>query len=220
MPLEQTVSGPGEALDASPEQVELRVAKYKDGVVIDLGDPSGRAVVVVPGKWELVDRSPVIFRRTPMTAPLPEPMHIEGQRDLRSFLNVTDESWPLVWGWMIAAFMPSIPHPPGFLGGHAFQQLSCRPLPPSVFMNQFYNCRTYGGILCHIACYYSYLFLVKIEESIVHIVHIVQRCKNFCEVSHPRLVRKIHLRQSGEDLGKFIQHLSEHMWMRSLILLF
>ena len=107
----------GEALDVSPEQVELRVAKYKDGVVIDLGDPSGRAVVVMHGKWELVDRSPVIFRRTPMTAPLPEPKHIEGQRDLRSFLNVTDESWPLVWGWMVAAFMPSMPHPILMLGG-------------------------------------------------------------------------------------------------------
>ena len=83
-------------------------------------------------------------------------------------------------------------------------------------MNQFYNCRTYGGILCHIACYYSYLFLVKIEESIVHIV---QRLEYFRKVSHPRCVLNIHLGQLSKDLGEFIQYLSEDMWMCFLVLI-
>ena len=54
----------GEALDATAEPVHLRVAEYGDGIVIDLGNASGRAVVVKPGAWEAVDVSPVLFRRT------------------------------------------------------------------------------------------------------------------------------------------------------------
>ena len=54
----------GSALDAEPEQVVLRLAAIEDGIVIDFGDSDGRAVVVRPGQWEVVERSPVLFRRT------------------------------------------------------------------------------------------------------------------------------------------------------------
>jgi hypothetical protein len=66
------VEGLTAALDPTP--VALRVAKAEDGaLVLDLGDPTGRVVVTHPGGWHLADTSPVLFRRTTLTSPLPTP---------------------------------------------------------------------------------------------------------------------------------------------------
>ncbi len=93
----------GEALDCPHEPVYLRVAPHGDGVVLDLGDPAGRAVVVKPGAWQLVERSPVLFRRTALTDPLPVP-HCGGDlAELRELVHLDDEGWALVEGWMVAA---------------------------------------------------------------------------------------------------------------------
>lgn len=54
----------GMALDAGPEPVHLRLASHGDSIVVDLGDAAGRAVIVGPGGWEVVERSPVLFRRS------------------------------------------------------------------------------------------------------------------------------------------------------------
>ena len=37
--------------------------------------------------------------------------------ELRSLLNVTDETWSLIAGWLVAAYIPDIPHPILMLGG-------------------------------------------------------------------------------------------------------
>jgi hypothetical protein len=63
----------GIAMDRPPVPLGLRVARHHGGVVLDLGDPSGRAVVITPGGWEVAARSPVLFRRTKLTGVLPEP---------------------------------------------------------------------------------------------------------------------------------------------------
>jgi len=107
----------GECLDVTPEAVGLRVADYNDGIVLDLGDPEGRAVIVRPGAWEVVSPSPVLFRRTALTAALPLPQRGGSLNDLRGLLNVLDDTWPLVRGWLVAALVPSMPHPILLLGG-------------------------------------------------------------------------------------------------------
>ncbi len=107
----------GEALTAEPEAVALRVADHDGGVVIDLANGEGRAVVVRPAGWEVVSSSPVLFRQTALTGILPVPVHGGSLNDLRPLLNVTAESWPLVKGWALAALIPSIPHPILMLGG-------------------------------------------------------------------------------------------------------
>lgn len=107
----------GMADQVEAEAVHLRVAEYGDAVVIDLGDKSGRAVVVSAGSWNVVERSPVVFRRTNATGALPTPERNGDLSLLRDFLNVTDETWPLGLGWLVAAFIPEIPHPIGLLSG-------------------------------------------------------------------------------------------------------
>ncbi len=120
----------GMALDCAPEPVALRVAQLTDAnlpcavepaaLVLDLGDTSGRALVIHPSRWELVEQAPILFRRTALTAALPEPAELDDPAallGLRSLLNVSDDAWPLLVGWLVAAWFPAIPHPVLMLGG-------------------------------------------------------------------------------------------------------
>lgn len=107
----------GIALDAPREAVALRVTEHDGGIVIDLGGENGSAVVVGPDGWRVEQVSPVLFRRTALTAALPEPERGGGIDELRALLNVTEDSWPVLLGWLVAAFVPAIPHPILMLGG-------------------------------------------------------------------------------------------------------
>ncbi len=101
----------GEALEAEPEPVEIRIAEHAGRIVFDLGDATGRCVIVRPGHWEIEDRSPVLFRRTALTAFMPAPERGGNIDNFRALLNATDEAWPLLVGWLVAAMIPGIPHP-------------------------------------------------------------------------------------------------------------
>ncbi len=99
------------AESAPTEAVHLRVARHDGSIVIDLGDADGRVVVASARGWEVRDRSPVLFRRSGLTQMLPIPQRDGGLEQLRSVLNVTENSWPLLLGWMVASFLPDIAHP-------------------------------------------------------------------------------------------------------------
>lgn len=107
----------GAALGSPPEPVALRLAAHDGSVVLDLGGADGRAVVVRPDGWEVVQTSPVLFRRTALTAALPEPTRGGDIEELRAFLNADDESWLLLVAWLVAALIPDIPHPILLLSG-------------------------------------------------------------------------------------------------------
>jgi hypothetical protein len=102
----------GMANETDPVELHLRVARHRGGIVIDLGDASGRVVLVKPGAWTVLDDPPegVLFRRTALTAPLPEPERGGTLEELRQVVNVTDETWTLLVGAIITAMTPGIPH--------------------------------------------------------------------------------------------------------------
>ncbi|MGH4009783.1 MAG: hypothetical protein ACRDTH_16815 [Pseudonocardiaceae bacterium] len=58
----------GQAQQVVPVELHLRVAADADRLVLDLGDQSGRAVVIDPDGWRLVKEPPVRFRRTALRA--------------------------------------------------------------------------------------------------------------------------------------------------------
>ncbi len=102
----------GDAESAEIETVHLRVARHGDSIVLDLGTPDGRCIVVEPGSgWRRESRSPVLFRRTRVVGPLPDPVNGHGLDKFRELFNVDDYQWPVIVGWLTAALMPSIPHP-------------------------------------------------------------------------------------------------------------
>jgi hypothetical protein len=101
----------GMTASLDPVPVALRVARHGTAIVLDLGDPTGRAIVVRPGTWELVPEAPVLFRRTALTQPLPIPLLGSELAGFRELVNVDDSGFGLLVGWLLAALIPDIPHP-------------------------------------------------------------------------------------------------------------
>lgn len=110
----------GFALRENPEEISLRVSRAPEGsIVIDIGDNSGRAIVVSPGSWEVAPRSPVLFRRTAATLPYPEPERGGNEvfGEFRSLFNVKDKDWDFIISWLVTTFIPDIPHVAIMLSG-------------------------------------------------------------------------------------------------------
>jgi hypothetical protein len=107
----------GEAAEAPAEAAHLRVGPHGDGIVLDLGTLDGAAVVVDATGWRVVARSPILFQRTALSGALPVPERGGNLTTLRELLNVTDDTWPILLGWMVAALLPDLPHPILMLGG-------------------------------------------------------------------------------------------------------
>ncbi|WP_328758029.1 ATP-binding protein [Streptomyces sp. NBC_00271] len=102
----------GEAAAGDPVPVHLRVAGDASRVVVDLGTADGHCVIATPDGWQNADRSPVLFRRSGAMAPMPRP---EGTTDglalLRDLVNMDDPTFHQLVAWLIAAWIPHIPHP-------------------------------------------------------------------------------------------------------------
>lgn len=101
----------GEAAEEDPLELALRVAQHKSSWFLDLGDNTGRAVQIGAGGWQVVDESPVLFRRSVLTGPLPVPQRGGDFGDLWDLLNVADVDRPLVLAWLVSVLIPGIPHP-------------------------------------------------------------------------------------------------------------
>ena len=108
----------GMALQVCPTELFTRIARHNDSVIIDLGDETGKVIAIRLGTWSVLDRSPVTFRRTQLTASFPIPDSTGDISNLQQFINITPESFPLLVGWMVAALvMPGLPRPILLLGG-------------------------------------------------------------------------------------------------------
>ena len=109
----------GQAQREAPTPLALRVAQHDDNLFIDLANDDGDVVIVSRDGWRLqdVELLPVLFRRTALTGPLPVPVQGGKLGELRRFLNVTDNAWPLIVGWLVAALLPDIPKPVLLLDG-------------------------------------------------------------------------------------------------------
>lgn len=127
----------GQARRTDRTSVHLRVAAHEHSVVIDLGNADGTAVVVDGDGWKTTTLSPVLFRRTALTGALPVPAAGGNLADLRDLLNIDPGLWPLALAWLVAALLPSIPHPILALlgeqgtGKSTFARLLTRLIDPS-----------------------------------------------------------------------------------------
>jgi hypothetical protein len=103
----------GIAEDCDPVPVHLRVGSDEPGrIVVDLGTADGRAVTVSALGWEMVDRSPVLFRRSGAMAPMPTPvLDGDGLAKLHGLLNMDETVFRQLVAWLVAAWIPTIPHP-------------------------------------------------------------------------------------------------------------
>lgn len=99
--------------DTDPVPVHLRVGRTPAGhLVVDLGTADGRAVVVSADGWQVVDRAPVLFRRSGAMAPMPTPvLDGDGLAKLHALLNMDEATFRQLVAWLVAAWIPDIPHP-------------------------------------------------------------------------------------------------------------
>lgn len=104
----------------SPErEVAIGVTK-RDGVIyFDLRRKDGKIVRIDADGWEVVTSSPVAFLRKKGTPSLPEPKRDGSLKDIQSFVNVSDEDFPLLLGFLLNQFYPEGTKPILFLHGMA-----------------------------------------------------------------------------------------------------
>lgn len=107
----------GMALDESVRPLSIRVAPIAGGIAVDLGCKDSKLVEISSSGWKLASQTPALFKRTPLVGELPEPVKGGTLDTLRAFLNVTDDTWPLALGWIVASFIPDIAHPIAIFGG-------------------------------------------------------------------------------------------------------
>jgi hypothetical protein len=102
----------GVAADAEPKQLHIRVARHDERIVVDLATPEGRCVTIGPDGWQREASSPVLFRRSDAMKPLPEPIRDgDGLAKLQDLLNTDEEGFHLLVAWLVACFIPDLPHP-------------------------------------------------------------------------------------------------------------
>ena len=100
----------GMAQDEDESTLYMRAAQHEGDLWLDLGDNTGRAVRITSGGWAVEDYAPVLFKRTSLTAPLPEPERGGSIEDLWAWLNVAEDDRPLVAAALVAALFSDQPH--------------------------------------------------------------------------------------------------------------
>jgi hypothetical protein len=101
----------GFAGEQDPRQLHLRVACHADHVYIDLADAGNHVIVIGNGSWTISNTAPVVFKRTELTAPMPEPERGGDLNRLWDFINVAEPDRPIVLAFMVAALIQSdVPH--------------------------------------------------------------------------------------------------------------
>lgn len=100
----------GEAQTAERVEIPVRIGE-RDGVIyIDMGTPSGEAIALSPSGWTITADPPVLFRRTELTGPMLTPDRSGSVDSLRPLLNVDEENFRLIVGWLVHALIPNMPH--------------------------------------------------------------------------------------------------------------
>jgi hypothetical protein len=100
----------GIAQDADESRLYLRAAQHEGALWLDLGDHTGRAVQITRNGWTVRDSAPVLFKRTALTGPVPEPQPGGTLGDLWEWLNVAEDDRPLVAAALVSVLFTEQPH--------------------------------------------------------------------------------------------------------------
>jgi len=87
--------------DGHIEQIYLRVAQLGDFIFIDLCNKKWQAIQVSSSGWVIVDESPVSFIRSRNMQPLRIPENNGNIHLLKKHLNIHDQDFPLIVGWLL-----------------------------------------------------------------------------------------------------------------------
>jgi len=91
--------------------VHQRCAKHEGAYFIDLCDEGWRAIKVDETGWEIVNRPPALFTRTPAMRALPMPERDGDIERLWEYVNIPETLRPIVLTWLIESMRPDTPFP-------------------------------------------------------------------------------------------------------------
>lgn len=97
--------------DGERETVWLRYGSHGDAIAINLADQEWRSVIVSKKEWWVSRRAPVRFIVKNGMAALPTPEGGGSIDLLRDYVNLSDDGWCLLLGWLVAAMRPVGPYP-------------------------------------------------------------------------------------------------------------
>lgn len=102
----------GMAADCAPVPLALRTAWHEGAIMLDLADASGRVVRIAADGWTVLDAAPegVLFRRTRLSAPMPEPVRGGDIAELWTHLSIAEEDRELHLGYLLHGLIPGEPH--------------------------------------------------------------------------------------------------------------
>ena len=106
----------GKALFEGPEKkVHVRCAEYEGDYYLDLCNDAWQVIRVTSEGWEVINKSPVKFRRTSSMRPLPLPDKNHAIADicdeLIEYLNIRRDDIELIVVWLIDALRPDTAYP-------------------------------------------------------------------------------------------------------------
>ncbi|WFU84833.1 ATP-binding protein [Bradyrhizobium sp. CIAT3101] len=94
-----------------------RVGEHAGKIYLDLCDARWRSVEINRSDWRTVVAAPVKFMRPASLRPMQEPEAGGMIEELRSYLNVPEDQWMLIVGWLVATLRPKGPYPILVLNG-------------------------------------------------------------------------------------------------------
>lgn len=97
--------------EGEEHDIHVRGAGHDGNIYIDLCNGIWQVVEVTPLGWEVIDESPVRFRRSRGMVAFPMPEAGGSINQLRGFLNVDDTTWRLIVAWLISSLRPRGPYP-------------------------------------------------------------------------------------------------------------
>ncbi|MBN9392887.1 MAG: hypothetical protein J0I20_32950 [Chloroflexi bacterium] len=99
------------ALFGPQRQIYNRIARFGESIYLDLSNENWEVVKIGPTGWEILQNSPIRFRRSSGMLPMVTPLHGGRLDRLRQFVNVTDQDWKLLAAWLVTAFNPECQYP-------------------------------------------------------------------------------------------------------------
>ena len=90
--------------------VYIRIAQKEGAYYLDLAESGkSRAIRIESGRWEIIDKPPVMFFRPESMQPLPEPVRGGDINSLWEFANIPASKRYLVITWMLQCLRPETP---------------------------------------------------------------------------------------------------------------
>jgi hypothetical protein len=110
----------GIASQQPPRPLHLRVASHNGTIYIDTADPDNRVIAIRGGQWAFTNNVPVIFKRTELAAPMPDPIRGGDLNKLWCHMNVAEPDRPVLIAVMVDGLIqPDTPKPvTGLLAEH------------------------------------------------------------------------------------------------------